>query len=110
MEPSIPIHTLIKLVYAEDITKEKIRTLDLTLANNNVKSKLEYQSSSGETCDENLEVMFTQTMIRMKRLSLIFANTVIIVTNLITLFQINFANLAKMEKGGGILYLDRNHM
>ena len=31
LEPSIPFHTLVKLVDAEDIVNDKIRTHDLTL-------------------------------------------------------------------------------
>ena len=61
MEPSIPFHTLVKVVVAKDITNEKIRTLDLTLEFNIVTSKLESKNLSAKTFDPNLEVMFTQT-------------------------------------------------
>ena len=44
MEPSIPLVTLVELVPAEDITDEEIRTLDLSLEINYVKSKLQSQS------------------------------------------------------------------
>ena len=41
MGPSIPFHTLIKLVDAEDVINEKIRTLDLPLETYKVTSELE---------------------------------------------------------------------
>ena len=44
LEPSIPIHTLVKLVDAEDIANDKIRTHDLTLEVNNITKHLQTQS------------------------------------------------------------------
>ena len=44
MEPSIPLHALVKLVDAEDITNEKTRTLDLLLEIFNVASELDSQN------------------------------------------------------------------
>ena len=58
MEPSI--HTLFKIVDAEDITNEKIRTLDLPVEDINVTSKLESRSLSPENCDPNPEFLFAQ--------------------------------------------------
>ena len=43
MEPSIPLHALVKLVDAEDSTNEKNRPLDLLLEIINVTSELESQ-------------------------------------------------------------------
>ena len=60
MEPSIPFHTLVKLVDSEGITKKKF-ALGLPLGNNNVTSKLESQNFSGETYDSKTEAWFTQT-------------------------------------------------
>ena len=48
MEPSFPFHTLVKLVDAEDLMNEKIRTSDLQLEINNVTSKIESQNLSAE--------------------------------------------------------------
>ena len=40
LEPSIPFHTLVKLVEAEDIANNKIRTHDLTLEVNSITNQL----------------------------------------------------------------------
>ena len=61
MEPSVPFHTLVKLVHAEGTTKENIRTFDLRLEIDYLISKLESQKVSSETYDPNPEIMFTQT-------------------------------------------------
>ena len=58
LEPSIPFHTLVKLVDAEDITNEKIRTLDLPLEVNSLTSKLSSHTLNSE--DITPEVMFTR--------------------------------------------------
>ena len=60
MEPSIHFHTLGQLVDAEDVTREKICTLHLTIEINNVTSKLKSQKLSCETYDLNPEVIVTQ--------------------------------------------------
>ena len=44
LEPSIPFHTLIKLVDAEDIANDKIRTHDLALEVNNITKQLHTQT------------------------------------------------------------------
>ena len=67
IERSIPIHTLNKLVDAEQNTNEKNRNLDLRLEINNVPSKLESQSFFAETCDPNPAVIFTQTTVPNKK-------------------------------------------
>ena len=41
LEPSIPFHTLVKLVDAEDIANDKNRTHDLTLEVNNITKQLQ---------------------------------------------------------------------
>ena len=40
LEPSIPFHTLVKLVDAEDMANVKIHTRDLTLEINNITKQL----------------------------------------------------------------------
>ena len=62
MEPSIRFHTLVRLVDAEEITIEKIRTVDSPLEINNVKSKLQSQNLSSKTYDPNPEIMCTHTI------------------------------------------------
>ena len=57
LEPSIPFHTLIKLVDAEDIANDKIRTHDLTLEVNNITKQLQTQTLDSQHSDQ---VMFTQ--------------------------------------------------
>ena len=58
LEPSIPFHTLVKLVDAEDIAKDKIRTHDLTLEVNSITNQL--QSQNFET-QQSEHLMFTQS-------------------------------------------------
>ena len=57
LEPSIPFHTLVKLVDAEDIANDKIRTHDLTLEVNNITKQLQTQSLHSQQSDQ---VRFTQ--------------------------------------------------
>ena len=44
LEPSIPFHTLMNFVDAEDIAKDKIRTHDLALEVKNIAKQLQYQT------------------------------------------------------------------
>ena len=44
LEPSIPFHTLVKLVDAEDIANDKVRTHDLTLEFNSITNQLQSQN------------------------------------------------------------------
>ena len=44
LEPSFPFHTLVKLVDAEDIANDKIRTHDLALEVNNITKQLHTQT------------------------------------------------------------------
>ena len=57
LEPSIPFHTLVKLVDAEDIANDEIRTHDLALEINNITKQLNTQ-----TLDHSSEeqLMYTQ--------------------------------------------------
>ena len=57
LEPSIPFHTLVKLVDAEDIANDIIRTHDLTLELNSITNQL--QSQNLET-QQSEHLMFTQ--------------------------------------------------
>ena len=58
LEPSIPFHTLVKLVDAEDIANDKIRTHDLTLEVNNITKQLQTQALNSQQSDQ---IMFTQS-------------------------------------------------
>ena len=53
LEPSIPLHTLVKFVDAEDIANNKIRTHDLALEVNNITKQLQTQ-----TLDSSQEEQF----------------------------------------------------
>ena len=57
LEPSIPFHTLVKLVDAEDTANDKIRTHDLTLEVNIITKQLQTQSLHSQQSDQ---VLFTQ--------------------------------------------------
>ena len=57
LEPSIPFHTLVKLVDAEDIANDKIRTPDLALEVNNITKQL--QTHTLESTSQE-QLMFTQ--------------------------------------------------
>ena len=57
LEPSIPFHTLVKLVDAEDIANDEIRTQDLTLEINNITKQLHTQTLNPSSQEQ---LMFTQ--------------------------------------------------
>ena len=57
LEPSIPFHTLVKLVDAEDIANDKIRTHDLALKVNNITKQLHTQTLESSSQEQ---LMFTQ--------------------------------------------------
>ena len=57
LEPSIPFHTLVKLVDAEDIANDKIRTHDLALEINNSSKQLNTQTLDPSSQEQ---FMFTQ--------------------------------------------------
>ena len=61
METFIPLHKLVKLVDAENIMNEKVRTVDSSLEIINVTSKLESHDLFPENFDSNPEFMITQT-------------------------------------------------
>ena len=57
LEPSIPFHTLVKLVDAEDIANDKIRTHDLALEINNITKHLNTQTLDHPSQEQ---LMYTQ--------------------------------------------------
>ena len=57
LEPSIPFHTLVKLVDAEDIANDKRRTHDLTIEVNKITKQLENQTLESQQSDQ---IMYTQ--------------------------------------------------
>ena len=57
LEPSIPFHTLVKFVDAEDIANDKIRTHDLALEINNITKQLNTQTLAPSSQEQ---LMFTQ--------------------------------------------------
>ena len=60
LEHSIPFHTLVKLVDAEDIANDKIKTLDLALEVNNYKPKLLTLHNKNNLCLHHLETQITK--------------------------------------------------
>ena len=58
LEPSIPFHTLVRLVDVEDRANDKIRTRDFTLEVNNITKRLQTQSLNSQQSDQK---MFTQS-------------------------------------------------
>ena len=63
LEPAIPFHTLVKLVDAEDIANDKIRTHDLALEINNITNKLQtllILHNKNNLCLHNLETQITK--------------------------------------------------
>ena len=61
MQPSIPFHTLVKLVDVQDTTNEKIRSFDPPPETDNVTSKLDLQNLFAENYDPTSESLLTQT-------------------------------------------------
>ena len=59
LEPSIPFHTLIKLVDAEDIANDNIRTHDHTLEVHNITKQLQTQTLDSS---QQEQLMFTQPL------------------------------------------------
>ena len=57
VEPSIPLHTLVKLVDAEDIANDEIRTHDLALEINNITKQLNTQTLDHSSQEQ---LMYTQ--------------------------------------------------
>ena len=71
LEPSIPFHTLVKLLDAEDIANDKIRTHDLALEINNITIQLNTQTldpSSQEQliCLHNPKIQITKRNLPIK--------------------------------------------
>ena len=58
LEPSIHFHTLVKLVDAEDIANDKIRTHDLALELNNITNQLQTQTLDSS---QQEQLLFTQS-------------------------------------------------
>ena len=60
MESSIPFHTVVNLIDAENITKENIRAPQKQLDVKKVTTNLESQNLSAETNNAIPQIMFTQ--------------------------------------------------
>ena len=57
LEPSIPFHTLVKLVDADDIANDKNRTHDIALEVSNITKQLQTQTFDSSQQEQH---MFTQ--------------------------------------------------
>ena len=64
LEPSIPFHTLVKLVDAEDVANDKIRTHDLAPEVSNITKLLQTQSLDSS---QQEQPMFTQSRVPNKK-------------------------------------------
>ena len=104
LEPSIPFHTLVKLVDAEDIANDKIRTHDLALEVNNNTKQLQTQTlilqTKNNLCLHNPETQITKTNPHIK-------NIVLTVTEQITPFLLASKN-NEIMKTNEKLMLDQN--
>ena len=89
LEPSIPFHTLVRLVDSEDIANEKIRTNDLALEINKV--SLEDDTNKKEFEHED-HTMVTQSGDQITKANQPIENIVPIVTKIIIVFQIVIKN------------------
>ena len=67
LEPSITFHTLVKLVDAEDIANDKIRTHDLALEVNNITKQLHIQTFEPSSQEQ---LMFTQPKTQITKINL----------------------------------------
>ena len=81
LEPSIPFHTLVKLVDAEDIANDKIRTHDLELEVNNTTKQVHTQTLDSSSQEQ---LMFTQPKDPNNKNKPAYENIVHIVTEQIT--------------------------
>ena len=81
LEHSIPVHTLVKLVDAEDIAIDKIRTYDLTLEVNGITKQIQTQFSihnnKNNLCLHNHETQITRTILLTKKIALIVIEQII---------------------------------
>ena len=104
LEPSIPFHTLVKLVDAEDIANDKIRTHDLTLEVNNITKQLQTQSLHSQQSDQ---VMDTQPRDPNNKTKPAYKNTAPIAIEQIILSLLVSKN-NEMMKINAILMQDQN--
>ena len=71
LEPSIPFHTLVKLVDAEDIANDKIKTHDLALEINNITKQLNTQTLDPSSQEQ---LMFHNPKIQITKINLYIKN------------------------------------
>ena len=72
LEPSIPFHTLVKIVDAEHIANDKLRTHDPTLEVNSITKQLHHKTlkhnNLNTLCLHNLETLITNTNLHIKNI------------------------------------------
>ena len=95
LEPSIPFHTLVKLVDAEDIANDKIRTHHLALEINTLTKQLKTQTLEPSSQEQ---LMFTQPKDLNNKKNLHIKNIVLIIIEQITPFQLALKNNEMMKK------------
>ena len=110
LEPSIPFHTLVKFVDAEDISNDKIRTHDLALEINNITKQRNTQTL--EPCSQE-QLMFTQSKDPNNKNKPAFQKNIVpTVTEQITPFQLASKNKEMMKKNEMLMLdqkLHKNH-
>ena len=100
LEPSIPFHTLVKLVDAEDIANDKIRTHDLALEINNITKQLNTQIVEPSSQEQ---LMFTQLKIQITKINLHIRNIAHTVIEQITPFLL-------VSKNNEMTKINEKHM
>ena len=105
MEPSIPFHTLVNLVDAEDIANDKIRTQDLTLGINNSTKQLPLKLLT-HPHKNNLSLLNLKTQTTKPNLHI--KNTALFVTEQITP-SLHVSKNSVMMQINETLMLDQSH-
>ena len=81
LEPSIPFHTLVKLVEAEDIVNDGIRSHDLTLEEtilqNHYRHELLIHHKKSNFCVHNFEIRITKVNLHIKSITIIVTEQII---------------------------------
>ena len=105
LEPSIPFHTLVKLVDAEDIANDKIRTHDLALEIKNITKQLNTQTLDHSSQEQ---LMYTQPKTQITKINLHIKNIAHTVIEQITPF-LPVSKNNEMMKINEKHMLDQNH-
>ena len=100
LQPSIPFHTLVKLVDAEDIANDKIRTHDLALEINNITKQLNTQTLDHSSQEQ---LMYNNPKTQITKINLHIKNIAHIVIEQITPFL-------PVSKNNEMMKINEKHM